>query len=186
MAYQTAQTPEGKAETVAMLRGLKEKESLRLMAGMLGDRNEIVRRSACAAMADTPDPEGYFVKPLMGALADASTTVRVAASDALSKAALKADAIKALAFALVIVVGEQRQTNEKSDNAVILIKAYDSALEKLTGQKSKARDPRGLSSFWIDHWKQHEDALRAEDAQKVRADEPSRPANLPRDSFDGK
>src|SRR5689334_21391771 len=65
VSYQTAKNPAAKATVVMMLQGLTEKESRRLLAGMLGDHDEDVRIAACRAMAQTPDVDGYFVKPLM-------------------------------------------------------------------------------------------------------------------------
>jgi hypothetical protein len=178
LAYQTAQTPERKAETIEMLRGLKEKESQRLMAGMLFDRNDNVRKNACLVMAATPDPDGYFVKPLMGVLADPKQAVRIAAADALGNAIQKAGAIKALAFSLMSAVGSKNVDAESK-----AIDAYDRALEKLTAQKSEARDPRGLSNFWMDYWKKNGDELKAAESQAQYV-EPVRPENLPKDSLD--
>jgi len=184
VAYQTAEQPERKAETVDMLRGLKEKESLRLLAGMLGDRLDLVRLRACAAITNTPDPEGYFVKPLMGALADPVPEVRVAAAEALASASVKADAIKALTFGLMSVVGQLSSEDIKREIAVV--SAYDKALEKLTGDHSPERGPRGLSTHWMDYWKKHETDLRATESKLKDKDEPVRPEGLPKDSFDKK
>jgi hypothetical protein len=180
LAYQTAQTAQSKADTVSMLSGLKEKESLRLIAGMLGDKHEEVRRSACATMAATADAEGYFVKPLMGALSDSAQDVRIAAVDAMSRAAIKADAIKALAYALMKIVGEPDVDN----NQTIMVKACDIALARLTGRKSENREARGISNFWMDYWKQNEETLRAEDGKKLAVQDPVRPEGLEPDSFD--
>lgn len=182
VAYQTAELPERKAETVDMLRELKERESQRLLAGMLGDRIDLVRLRACAAIAATPDPEGYFVKPLMGALADPQPHVRVAAAEALASASVKADAIKALAFALMSVVGQL--TTEDIQRNMPVVSAYDKALEKLTGEHSPERGPRGLSTHWMDYWKKHETELRAAEAKLKSSDDPIRPEGLPKDSFD--
>ena len=184
VAYQTAEQPERKAETVDMLRGLKEKESQRLLAGMLGDRLDGVRLRACAAIAATPDPEGYFVKPLMGALADPLPEVRVAAAEALASASVKADAIKALTFGLMSVVGQLSSEDIKHEIAVV--SAYDKALEKLTGDHSPERGPRGLSTHWMDYWKKHEADLRTAESKLKDQDEPVRPEGLPKDSFDKK
>jgi hypothetical protein len=180
LAYQTAQTAQAKADTVSMLSGLKEKETLRLIAGMLGDKHEEVRRSACATMAATTDAEGYFVKPLMGALSDSSQNVRIAAVDAMSRAVIKADAIKALTYALMSIVGEPNVDN----NQTIMVKAYDMALARLSGKKSENREARGISNFWMDYWKQNEETLRAEDTKKLAVQDPVRPAGLEPDSFD--
>lgn len=180
-AYQTAQTAESKAEAVEMLRGLKEKESLRLIAGMLGNSHAVVRRTACAVMAVTPDPEGYFVKPLMGTLTDQSPSVRIAASEALGNAAVHGQAIKALAYALVEIAGSAPARGPAADPR--LVEAYDKALQKLTGAKSEARDARGISSFWMDYWKENGEDILAK--EKPREEEPPpRPANLPKDIFD--
>lgn len=182
IAYQTAEKPERKAETVEMLRGLKEKESLRLIAGMLADKNEIVRKTACMVMVTTPDREGYFVKPLMGALNDPMPSVRIAAADAMAAASIRADAIKALAYALISDVGSANKENPKAEAKVL--DAYDKALEVLTGQKSPQRDMRGISSFWMDFWKTHGDDLRAADAKALEQPDPVRPEGLAKDSLD--
>jgi len=182
VAYQTAQTAEAKAEAVEMLRGLKEKESLRLMTGMLGNPHAVVRRTACAVMAITPDPEGYLVKPLMGTLTDQSPSVRIAASEALGNAVVRGQAIKALAYALIELAGSSPARGAAADPR--LVEAYDKALQKLTGEKSEARDARGLSSFWMDYWKKHGEDLLAKEKQAREEEPPPRPANLPKDIFD--
>jgi len=182
VAYQTAQTAEKKAEAVEMLRGLKEKESQRLIAGMLGSSHAIVRRTACAVMAATPDPEGYFVKPLMGTLTDQSPTVRIAAAEALGNATVHGQAIKALAYALVELAGTAPARGAAADPR--LVEVYDRALQKLTGDKSEAHDARGISSFWMDYWKKHGEEMLAKERQAREEEPPPRPANLPKDIFD--
>ena len=182
IAYQTAQTAESKADVVKMLRGLKEKESLRLIAGMLGDTREVVRMSACMVMLGTPDPEGYFVKPLMGILTDVSVPMRVAAAEALATARMRADAVKALTFGLMEVVGQSGNENDQT----ALIRAYDAALERLTRQHCVKRDARGLSSFWMDYWKLNEKTLRAEDSKQAADESKPRPDGLEPDTFDRK
>ena len=182
VAYQTAQTAEAKAEAVEMLRGLKEQPSLRLMTGMLGNPHAVVRRTACAVMATTPDPEGYLVKPLMGALTDQSPSVRIAASEALGNAAVHGQAIKALAYALVELAGSAPARGPAADPR--LVEACDKALQKLTGEKSDARDARGSSSFWMAYWKQHGEDILAKERQAREVEPPPRPANLPKDTLD--
>lgn len=183
LAHQSAQTPEARAEVVKMLRGLKDKESHRLLAGMLGDRSDIVRRNACLAIAATPESEGYFVKPLMGLLNDPQPTVRIAAAEALGNATVKADAVKALAFAMMTGVGANpKDPKNKNSNAVLA--AHNTALEKLSGQSSAKPEARDQSSYWMDYWKINEEALRAADAKTLQITEPVRPAGLPKDSFD--
>jgi len=182
VAYQTAQTSERKAEAVEMLRGLKERESLRLIAGMLGNSHAVVRRTACMVMAATPDPEGYFVKPLMGAITDQSPSVRIAASEALGNATVRGQAIKVLAYTLMELAGAARPGGKEAEPA--LVEAYDRALEKLTGEKSEARDLRGLSSFWMDYWKSHGQSILDKEKQAREVEPPPRPTGLPKDSFD--
>jgi HEAT repeat protein len=182
LAYQTAQTPERKVETVAMLRGLKEKDSLRLLVGMLGDHSEVVRGSACGVMAATPDPEGYFVKPLMGTLTDSVPVVRTAAAEALANATMRGEAIKALAFAILDVVGSA--TPEKAVADAQLVDAYDRALQKLTGSKTDAREARAISNYWMDYWKKNGEDILAKDKAAQEHEPPPRPANLPKDSLD--
>jgi len=89
ITYQSAKTSAGKADAVAMLKGMTDKESRRLLAGMLGDHDESVRLAACRAMSETPDADGYFVKPLMGALTDSSDFVRNRSRDALGSAKIR-------------------------------------------------------------------------------------------------
>jgi HEAT repeat protein len=184
VTYQTAKTPAAKAQSVSALKGLTEKESRRLLAGMLGDHDEAVRIAACQAMSATPDPDGYFVKPLMGALTDTSDFVRMGAADALGSARIRADAIKALTFALLTAVGKISDGDDDKRVAQV-VESYNSALERLTAQHSKNKDPRSVSAFWVDYWKQNEDALRAKDLE-VRGGEPEpvRPNGLEPDSFD--
>jgi HEAT repeat protein len=185
VSYQTAKNPSAKANVVAMLQGLTEKESRRLLAGMLGDHDEDVRIAACRAMAQTPDPDGYFVKPLMGALTDSSEFVRIAAADALGSAKIKADATKALVYSLMVAVGALNENADENKRAAQVIGAYNDALERLSSRHAKEKDPRAISSFWMDYWKQNEDALRAKDQELKGPDEPpTRPQGLEPDSFD--
>ncbi|HEY3324438.1 MAG TPA: HEAT repeat domain-containing protein [Planctomycetota bacterium] len=184
LAYQTAQNPDRKAETVDMLKGLKEQESMRLMVGLLADRSEQIRRRVCTVMAATPDPEGYFVKPLMGTLSDPVSAVRVSAAEALGNASMKADALKALAFTLLGLVGQLN--NEGLERQAPVIDAYDKALEKLSGQRCADRTPRGLSSFWIDVWKKQDKDRRAAENKPIDTPDPVRSPNLPKDSLDKK
>lgn len=184
VTYQTAKTPAAKAQSVAVLKGLADKESHRLLAGMLGDHDETVRIAACQAMSATPDAEGYFVKPLMGALTDASDFVRMGAADALGSARIRADAIKALTYALLTAVGKISDGDEDK-RAAQVVQSYNGALERLTSRHSKDKDPRAISAFWVDFWKQNEDELRAKDLELRGGEpEPVRPNGLDPDSFD--
>ena len=182
LAYQTAETADRKVEAVQMLQGAKEIETLRLLSGMLADRNEIVRSTACHVMSTVSDPAGYLVKPLMGTLNDASKAVRIAAAEALSKATIRADAIKALSFALMTLAGQKNRDGD----SIQMLQAYDRALENLTGLKCKERDPRGISSFWMDYWKQHGDEVSAEDQKLAPKETPQNREGLTPDSFDKK
>jgi hypothetical protein len=186
VTYQTAATPEVKSDAVKMLKGLTSQESRRLLAGMLGDQNEAVRVTACQTMAMTPDDDGYFVKPLMGALTDGSDFVRIAAADALGSEHVRADAVKALAYALVVAAGTVTGAdNEKERNTGLVIRAYNGALERLTSHHTKDTDARSISAYWMDFWKQNEDDLRTRDKELRGSDnEPVRPAGLEPDTFD--
>ncbi|MGD0089573.1 MAG: HEAT repeat domain-containing protein [Planctomycetota bacterium] len=182
IAYQTAETPARKAEAVQMLHGLKEKESLRLLTGLLADSRAVVRISACAAMAATPDPDGYFVKPLMGMLLDPLVSVRLGAAEALANATVRGEAIKVLAYALMDLAGAARDKGPAADPA--LVEAYDRALQKLTGEKSAARDVRSLSSFWMDYWKKEGESILEKEKKAREVEPPPRPTGLPKDSLD--
>ncbi|MCY3018108.1 MAG: HEAT repeat domain-containing protein [Planctomycetota bacterium] len=182
IAYQTGRTPDRKAEAVEMLRGAKEQATLRLITGMLGDSSELVRRKACAVMAATADPDGYFVKPLMGMLTDRSQAVRLAAAEALGAATVRGDAIKALTFALAAAAGSSKPDNAVADAR--LIDAYDRALQKLTGEKSEARDARALGAFWMDYWRKRGTEIQTAERQAREKEPPPRPQGLPKDSFD--
>jgi len=185
-AYTSAQTVDRRTEAVAMLKGVKEEKSQRLLVGMLGDMNEVVRKAACETIAGTPDKEGYFVKPLMGALSDKSLVVRAAAADALSRAAIKADAVRALALSLHALVAEKDARDADQKEAFdALMATYDTALTRLSGKKSVKDDPRELGSFWLEYWKQNEETLRAEDEKKMVVAPKSREGMAP-DSFDQK
>ena len=184
LSYQTAKNPAAKASAVAMLKGLTEKESRRLLAGMLGDHDEDVRIAACRAMSETPDADGYFVKPLMGALTDTSDFVRINAADALGSEKIRGDAIKVLVNALTLAVGGLSDAADDK-RAALVISAYNNALERLTSRHSKDKDPRNTASFWMDYWKQNEDEIRAKDQELKGAEpEPVRPNGLEPDSFD--
>jgi HEAT repeat protein len=181
-AYPSAQTPDKKAEAAELLRGVKEERSLRLIVGMLGSPHEAVRKAACGVMAGTPDPDGYFVKPLMGILTDRSAPVRMAAADALGCASVRSNAIKALAYALMGIAGSGKREDVVTQAKVV--DAYDRALQKLTSQRSTARDTRGIADFWMAYWLQHGEKLRDEEAKAKEKAAPERPAGLPKDSFD--
>ena len=166
--YQTAKTPELRAVAVRLLQGLKEQKSMRLITGMLGDSNDGVRQSACVVMSATPDSNGYFVKPLMGALTDNAAAVRISAAEALARQKIRGDAIKALLLALLNNTAAP-QMDALSTAAVI--QACDRALERLTGEKSKDRDSESLGRFWKSYWSQHEEEIRAEDKKHLAADD---------------
>jgi len=185
-AYTSAQTIEGRTDAVAMLKGVTEEKSQRLLAGMLGDKNEAVRKAACSTISSSVDKDGYFVKPLMSALSDRSLPVREAAADALARAEIKAEAVKVLAFALHALAAEKDpKEDEQKASLNSVLAAYDTALTRLSGKKSGKQDPRELGSFWLDYWKQHEEALRAEDEKKLAVSPRSREGLAP-DSFDQK
>ena len=187
LTYTSAQTPEAKAAAVKTLQGLSELESHRMLAGMLGDSVIAVRIAACQAMSATFDDRGYFVKPLMGALTDSSIDVRIAAADALGSAQVKADAVKALTYALLSVAGRTGDDDAKKleKNAALQLVAYSSALERLSGEKCKATTTLAMSTFWTDYWKQNEDGLRIKDREKLGAEvTPVRPKDAKPDSFD--
>ena len=188
LAYQSAATTDARVEVVKMLKGLTEKATRRLLAGMLADRDEAVRIAACKTMASTPDEDGYFVKPLMGALTDPSDFVRMAAADALGSARIRADAVKALSIALMTVAGTISNLDEgKNKNTALVVQSYNGALERLTAQRCKENDARSQSAFWTDYWKQREDDLRAKDLELRGGEpEPVRPDGLEPDSFDKK
>jgi len=186
LTYTSAQTPAAKAAAVKKLRGVSEKESLRMLAGMLGDSEEAVRVAACQSMSATFDDEGYFVKPLMGALTDSSIDVRIAAADALGSAQIKADAVKALVYGLLAVAGKSGDDQKHPEkNAALQITAYNSALERLAGEKCKETAALALSTFWTDYWKQNEDGFRDKDREKLGPEVvPVRPKDAKPDSFD--
>ena len=111
-----------------------------------------------------------------------SPSVRITASEALANAAVRGQAIKALAYALVEIAGSAPAHGAAADPR--LVEAYDKALRKLTGEKSEARDARGTSSFWMGYWKQHGEDILAKEKQAREEEPPPRPANLPKDIFD--
>jgi HEAT repeat protein len=112
-SYTAAQTPEARTQAISLLKGVQEKESQRLLAGTLGDKNEIVQKTACETIARTPDKQGYFVKPLIGALMIGNNDVRAAAAAALSHAQIKADAVKALVYELLRVANLTGRTKRR-------------------------------------------------------------------------
>lgn len=179
-AYTAAQTPEARSQAVVILKGAQDKESQRLLAGMLGDKNDVVRKTACEVIAQTPDKQGYFVKPLTGPLLSGSNDVRAAAAEALSHAAVKADAIRALTYELLSVSNAKEQTEETAR----LVQAYDVALCHLANQSSKKKSARELSDYWLGYWKENEETLRAEDDKKLSVVPPPSREGMAPDSFD--
>lgn len=156
-SYTSATRPLLKADAVYMLRGLKDPDSLRVIAGLLGDGTMEVRRNACRVMADTPDPDGYFVKPLIGALIDKEPAVRVEAVRALARAKVKAKAIKALVFAFQETLGKEGDGSEFLD-------AVHETLMKLTGKTfGKGAEPRKQVWFWQKYWQENRKQLEAAD-----------------------
>ncbi len=156
-SYTGAPRPELKADAVFMLRGLQEPESLRVIAGLLGDGADEVRRNACRVMAETVDPDAYFVKPLTGALNDKSQAVRIAAAHALSTAKVKAKAIHALLYAFQTAQEKEPHGNELSDQ-------IHEALMELTGQKfGKGEDPKTNLQAWLKYWQENKKRIKEDD-----------------------
>ncbi|MCZ7644015.1 MAG: HEAT repeat domain-containing protein [Planctomycetota bacterium] len=161
-----AEKPELKADAVLMLKGLKGPESRRALAGLLGNTVTGVRRNACQVIAEFDDPEGYFVKPLMGAIYDPEEEVRVAAAAALGRAKLKAPAVKALVTAL---------QKEADKDAADVGWAYHlhKALERLTGHAIEEADnvpnlAKSWSVWWSAHHAEIEKLDEAPDAKTAR------------------
>ena len=185
LAYQTSRTSELKAQSVELLQGLKEPQSLRMIAGMLGATDESVRMAACDVMAETDDPDGYFVKWLTGALgSDPSMQVRGKAAKALANAKNNDSAMKALTYALMLVAGEPADADPNVESKALLVRIYNQSLEKITGQKSVLHDSRGLSNFWMGIWKQREAASLQADRKEAPAGAPQRREGLAPDTFD--
>ena len=162
LAKYTPAKPTERADFVDMLKGVREPESLRMLTGLLGDSMPTVRRNACRVMSETPDPEGYFVKFLIGALSDRNYSVRSAALDALSVAKLKAQAFKALFFALNQAIGE----GEKQASYAMSLNA---ALSKLTGKQfGKPTDMKKLLQWWQEWSNENQKLLEAADETYLR------------------
>ena len=156
-SYTTAARPILRADTVYMLRGLKEPKSLRTIAGLLGDTTMEVRRNACRLMAESDDPDGYFVKPLVGALIDKSPVVQVAAVRALAKSKVKAHAIKAMVFAL-------QERSDEAHGAMDLSDAMHETLMALSGKVfGKGDSPKEQAQAWLKYWQENREALETAD-----------------------
>ncbi|GMV80142.1 MAG: hypothetical protein AMXMBFR7_13260 [Planctomycetota bacterium] len=156
-----ADKPELKADAVYMLRGLKSKEAYAALTGLLGFTDPGVRRNACRVIAETDDPSGYFVKPLMGPLYDQVLEVRQEAAAALSKSKLRGPAIRALTTAL---------TREAEKPKPELAWAYrlHKALSELSGHEFKdAENAADLAQQWQAWWNEHRSDLEAEEAAKA-------------------
>lgn len=162
-AFTGAEKPESKAESVFMLKGVREKDSLKLLTGLLGDSLPTVRRNACQAMAATPDPEGYFIKPLTAALYDRNFMVRSAAAEALGVARLKAQAVKALSFALT-------QAAQDGIKLASYAQTLDKALVQLTGKHFAATDDlKEMAVNWSTYYQEQAAALEREDERLLKA-----------------
>jgi hypothetical protein len=118
----------------------------------------------------------------MGTLTDRSAAVRMAAAEALGNARVRSNAIKALTYALMDIAGSGKREDVVTQAKVV--DAYDRALQKLTTQRSPARDTRGLADFWMAYWLEHGERMRDEEAKAREKPAPERPAGLPKDSFD--
>jgi len=159
MAKYTAAKPAERADSVDMLKGVREKESLQLLTGLLGDSIPTVRRNACRVMSETPDPEGYFIKFLIGATSDRNYAVRSAAIGALSAVKIKAQAFKALLFGLNQAVSE-------GEKQASLAQQISGAMAKLSGHAfGRTDDLKQLLKWWTewnnDNFKQLEAADEA-------------------------
>lgn len=161
-AFTSAEKPEAKADAVYILKGVREKDSLKLLTGLLGDSLPTVRRNACRVMSETADPEGYFVKPLTAALYDRNYMVRASAADALSTAKVKQPAIKALVFALI-------ETAQEGVKLASYAHTLDDTLSKLTGKQfGKTEDLKKLAQWWNEYWTQNDKALAQADEAYLR------------------
>jgi hypothetical protein len=148
-----------RADAVLMLNNLKEPESLRVIAGLLGDGAPEVRCAACRLMTETEDPQGYFVKPLMGALRDADPAVRLAAADAMGAARVKSRAIKVLSLALL-------DAAQENPVPVSYVGAIHRALVRLTGHAITGEvTARELAQLWRDWWQQNHEAFEKSDEE---------------------
>ena len=156
-AYQAADKPALRADTVLMLKGVKEAASKRLLTGMLGDPVPTVKRNACRVMAETEDLEGYFVKPLTAVLGDRNYMVRSAAAEALGSARLKSLAVKALVLAL-------SETAREGENQTAHAKTIHLTLTRLTGKDlGKVEDFLKVAPLWHAWWQEHRERLERED-----------------------
>lgn len=160
MSYSAAvDQPLLRADAVLMLKGLKEPDSLRVIAGLLVDSAPAVRRNACRLMAEAEDPAGYFVKPLTGALRDTDLDVRVAAADAMGAAPVKSQAVKVLVLTLGQVVRDEPAPAP-------LVGAMHKALVRLTGHRpAEEATPVALAKLWSEWWHQHREALEQADQE---------------------
>ncbi len=140
-----------------MLKGVKEEASKRLITGMLGDPVPTVKRNACRVMAETEDPEGYFVKPLTAALGDRNFMVRSAAAEALGTARIKSLAVKAMVLAL-------SETAREGEKQAAHAKTLHASLTKLTGKDfGPVEDSGKLASMWHAWWQDERARLEQED-----------------------
>ncbi|MBI3831672.1 MAG: HEAT repeat domain-containing protein [Planctomycetes bacterium] len=162
LAFTSAEKPEAKADAVYILKGMREKDSLKLLTGLLGDSLPTVRRNACRVMSETPDAEGYFVKPLTAALYDRNYMVRASAADALSSAKVKEAAVKALVFALT-------ETAQEGVKLASYAHTLDDTLSKLTGKQfGKTDDLKKLAQWWNEFWTQNGKSLAQADEAYLR------------------
>jgi len=146
-----------RADAVLMLKGLKSAEAWRVLTGLLADSAPEVRRNACRVMAETHDPQGYFVKPLTGALRDPDAPVRLAAAEAMGAVRVRSRAVKAL----VITLGEVVQTVPLDPS---FVGGLHKALVRLTGHRPvEEASPKELAALWMEWWRQNQEALEAAD-----------------------
>ncbi|MCW8133660.1 MAG: HEAT repeat domain-containing protein [Planctomycetota bacterium] len=165
-AFTSAAKPEDKAESVYLLKGVREKASLKLLTGLLGDSLPTVRRNACRVMSETPDPEGYFVKPLTAVLYDRNFMVRASAAEALATAKVKAQAVKALVFALT-------QSAQEGVKLASYAQTLNTTLSKITGKQfGKTDDLTKLAQWWNEYLQENERALTQADEKYLKSLDP--------------
>ena len=131
-AYQSAKSPEIKIESLEMLAGAKEVRTLRILTGMLGDSSPEVQLAALKVMSRTPDPQGYFVNPVIGALNRNETAIKIGAAEVLGNEAGRPAAMKALAYAFADAIGNP--PDKKDELYAAQLVGYRNALQKLTGK----------------------------------------------------
>ena len=157
-----AAEPAKRAEAAKKLAGVKEEETIALLAGHLKDAEKEVQLAVAETLAGLDDGAGAALKPLAAALVDRKVDpdVRLACAKALVKSKYKAEPIGAMVQTIGSISNEDRHLHKFGGEVTGLLNAF-------TGEDfGKGKQTPGLwEQWWADNrekLKKADEALLAE------------------------